>query len=56
MYSQAFALCVKRLERGGVDLAGYTLAEQADDIEAARVVLGYQRIDLLSEAPGPVWR
>ena len=51
-YSQAFASCAQRLERSGVDLAGYTLAEQADDIEAARVVLGYQRIDLLSESAG----
>jgi len=51
-YSQAFASCAKRLERSGVDLAGYTLEEQADDIEAARVALGYQRIDLLSESAG----
>jgi pimeloyl-ACP methyl ester carboxylesterase len=51
-YSQAFASCAKRLERSGVDLAGYTLAEQADDIEAARVALGYKRIDLLSDSAG----
>ncbi len=51
-YSQAFASCAKRLERSGVDLAGYTLAEQADDIDAARVALGYQRIDLVSESEG----
>jgi pimeloyl-ACP methyl ester carboxylesterase len=51
-YSGAFASCAKRLERDGVDLAGYTLAEQADDIEAARVALGYQGIDLLSESAG----
>jgi len=51
-YSQAFASCAQRLERSGVDLAGYTLAEQADDIEAARVALGYKRIDLLSESEG----
>ena len=44
--------CAKRLERSGVDLAGYTLEEQADDIEAARVALGYKRIDLLSESAG----
>src|SRR5664279_2794759 len=42
----------KRLERDGVALAGYTLAEQADDIEAARVALGYRGIDLLSESAG----
>src|ERR1700722_15933631 len=51
-YSKAFASCAQRLERSDVDLAGYTLAEQADDIEAARVALGYQRIDLLSESAG----
>ena len=51
-YSQAFASCAQRLERSGVDLAGYTLAEQADDIEAARVALGYHRIDLLGESAG----
>jgi pimeloyl-ACP methyl ester carboxylesterase len=51
-YSQAFTSCAQRLERSGVDLAGYTLEEQADDIEAARVALGYQRIDLLSESAG----
>ena len=51
-YSKAFASCAKRLERSGVDLAGYTLEEQASDIEAARVALGYKRIDLLSESAG----
>jgi pimeloyl-ACP methyl ester carboxylesterase len=51
-YSEAFAACAKRLERSGVDLAGYTLAEQADDINAARVALDYKRIDLLSESAG----
>jgi pimeloyl-ACP methyl ester carboxylesterase len=51
-YSKAFASCGQRLERDGVDLAGYTLAEQADDIEAARVALGYDRLDLLSESEG----
>ena len=51
-YSQAFAACAKRLERSGVDLAGYTMAEQAADINAARVALGYKRIDLLSESAG----
>jgi pimeloyl-ACP methyl ester carboxylesterase len=51
-YTQAFAACAHRLESEGVDLAGYTLAEQADDIEAARVALGYHRIDLLSESEG----
>jgi pimeloyl-ACP methyl ester carboxylesterase len=51
-YAKAFAACAHRLEREGINLAGYTLAEQADDIEAARIALGYQRIDLLSESAG----
>jgi pimeloyl-ACP methyl ester carboxylesterase len=51
-YSKAFATCAKRLERSGVDLAGYTLEEQASDIEAARVALGYKRIDLISDSAG----
>jgi pimeloyl-ACP methyl ester carboxylesterase len=51
-YSQAFASCAKRLERAGVDLAGYTMAEQADDMEAVRVALGYKQIDLLSDSAG----
>ena len=51
-YSKAFASCAQRLERHGVDLGGYTLAEQADDIETARVALGYTRIDLVSESAG----
>jgi pimeloyl-ACP methyl ester carboxylesterase len=51
-YSQAFASCAKRLTRSGVDLAGYTLEEQASDIEAARVAFGYKRIDLISESEG----
>lgn len=33
-YSQALGACAQRLERSGVDLAGYTMPEQADDIEA----------------------
>src|SRR5579863_1717517 len=51
-FGQAFAACAHRLEREGVDLAGYNQVEQADDIEAARVALGYHRIDLLSESAG----
>jgi len=49
---QAYTACAQRLERGGADLAGYTDPEMADDIEAARVALGYQRIDLLGESAG----
>jgi pimeloyl-ACP methyl ester carboxylesterase len=51
-YAQALAACAHRLQADGVDLAGYTPAEQAADIEAARAALGYPRIDLLSESAG----
>jgi pimeloyl-ACP methyl ester carboxylesterase len=48
----AFRACAHRLERDGVDLAGYTLPERVDDLDAARRALGYERIDLLSESAG----
>ena len=51
-YSRAFRDCATRLQDDGVELAGYTLPEQADDLEAARRALGYGRIDLVSESAG----
>jgi pimeloyl-ACP methyl ester carboxylesterase len=48
----AFKACAARLESGGVDLAGYSLPERVDDLEAARRALGYGQIDLLSESAG----
>src|SRR4051794_17077660 len=51
-YTQALRDCAARLQGDGVDLAGYTLPQQVDDIEAARRALGYERIDLVSESAG----
>jgi pimeloyl-ACP methyl ester carboxylesterase len=51
-YGDAFRSCAHRLTNDGVDLAGYGLAQQVDDLEAARRALGYNRIDLLSESAG----
>ena len=48
----AFKSCARRLSDDGVDLAGYSLPERADDLDAARRALGYERIDLLSESAG----
>jgi pimeloyl-ACP methyl ester carboxylesterase len=48
----AFKACSHRLQQDGVDLAGYTLPERVDDLDAARQALGYQGIDLLSESAG----
>jgi pimeloyl-ACP methyl ester carboxylesterase len=50
--ARATTACARRLERSGVDLAGYTFPEIADDLEAARVAFGYHRIDLLGESAG----
>lgn len=51
-YGDAFRACADRLTDDGVDLAGYSVAQQVDDLEAARKALGYDRIDLLSESAG----
>jgi RND superfamily putative drug exporter len=48
----AFKACAHRLQDDGVDLAGYTLPERVDDLDAARRALGYQRVDLVSESLG----
>jgi pimeloyl-ACP methyl ester carboxylesterase len=48
----AYRDCAERLEDDGVDLAGYTLPQRVDDLEAARKALGYERVDLLSESLG----
>ena len=51
-FSASIARCAERLQSEGVDVAGYTLLERAHDIEAARLALGYEKIDLLSESVG----
>ena len=48
----AIATCGQRLRQEGIDLDGYSILEVADDIEDARVALGYGRIHLLSESYG----
>jgi putative drug exporter of the RND superfamily len=50
--ANAFEACAARLRSDGVDLAGYTLVQRVDDLDAARRALGYDRIDLLSESAG----
>jgi pimeloyl-ACP methyl ester carboxylesterase len=50
--SDALALCATRLQDEGVDLNGYTILEEIEDVETARVGLGYERINLLSESFG----
>ncbi len=48
----AYARCAERLQNGGVDLAGYTVVEVVDDLEAARLALGYEKINLYSISYG----
>jgi len=50
--SAAYTRCAERLQNEGVDLAGYTVTELIDDIETARVGLGYERINLISDSFG----
>ena len=49
-YANGLSDCATRLRGEGVDLAGYSLPERVDDLEAARLAFGYRRIDLLSES------
>jgi pimeloyl-ACP methyl ester carboxylesterase len=51
-FTQALATCADRLRTEGVDLAGYTLSQRVDDLEATRNALGYDRIHLISESVG----
>jgi uncharacterized membrane protein YdfJ with MMPL/SSD domain/pimeloyl-ACP methyl ester carboxylesterase len=51
-YADGFRSCAERLTDDGVDLAGYGLVQQVDDLEAARKALGYDGVDLLSESAG----
>jgi len=48
----AFTHCAARLQAEGVDLDGYTILEEIEDVDAARAGLGYERINLLSESFG----
>ena len=50
--TRALRSCAERLKSDGYDLAGYTIPQRVDDLEAARSALGYPRVDLLSESFG----
>lgn len=49
---EAAAACAEGLQAEGVDLAGYSIPEVVEDMEAARSGFGYERIHLLSESYG----
>ena len=48
----AYASCAERFQNAGVDLDGYTPVEVIDDVEAARLALGYDKINLFSISYG----
>jgi pimeloyl-ACP methyl ester carboxylesterase len=50
--THAITLASRRLQAKGIDLEGYTIPEVVHDLEAARVALGYGRINLLSVSYG----
>jgi pimeloyl-ACP methyl ester carboxylesterase len=50
--TDAYARCAVRLQGEGVDLAGYTVVEVIDDLEDARLALGYGKINLFSISYG----
>lgn len=49
---EAYRQGAARLRAEGIDLDAYTMPDVADDLDAARVALGYDRIDLLSQSYG----
>ena len=51
-YVGAVKQCAARYQQAGVDLSGYTIPGVVEDMEAARIALGYDRINLLSESYG----
>jgi len=50
--TDAYTRCAERLQNEGVDLGGYTVIEVIDDLEDARLALGYGKIDLFSISYG----
>lgn len=51
-YTTATKQCAVRHQSEGVDLSGYTIPGVIEDMEAARVTFGYERINLLSVSYG----
>ena len=51
-YTQGFRDCAARLKADGVDLHGYSIPAQVDDLEAARKAFRYRQVDLVSESAG----
>lgn len=48
----ALKACSDRLSASGIDLRGYMIPQVVEDMESARRLLGYERINLLSQSYG----
>jgi len=51
-FGAAYRACADRLTSEGLDTDGYTVLEVVDDVEAARIALGYDRINMESASYG----
>ncbi|HSM71771.1 MAG TPA: alpha/beta hydrolase [Anaerolineales bacterium] len=51
-YVVAIKQCAEAHQNVGVDLSGYTIPAVIEDLEAARIALGYERINLMSVSYG----
>jgi len=51
-FGQALAWCAESFQEQGVDIEGYNVLEVVEDMESARVALGYERISLFSASYG----
>ncbi len=52
LYTSAVKQCAATHQSAGVDLSGYTIPGVVEDMEAARVALGYDQINLFGESYG----
>ena len=48
----AYTRFARRIQNEGINLESYNIVETIEDMEAARIALGYQRINLLSQSYG----
>jgi pimeloyl-ACP methyl ester carboxylesterase len=51
-FGEAMTQCAERLQAEGVDLDGYSIPEVVEDMESARALMGYERVNLLSGSYG----
>ncbi|HSM70396.1 MAG TPA: alpha/beta hydrolase, partial [Anaerolineales bacterium] len=51
-YAAAVKDCASTHQEAGVDLSGYTIPGVVEDMESARIALGYEQINLLSASYG----